>query len=156
MDDLAEKLNDFLSSPDSMQKIQAALAAIGAGNDEDEPVVEESEPAGMPDSNMLSSLLSAFSSASDSVSGTALTPKVTEKPVVKLGKKDADSGLPDLSFITKLIPLMSSMNRDDDDTVLLKALRPYLHGDREKRLDEAIKILRFMKVMPLLKDKGLF
>lgn len=156
MDDLAEKLNDFLSSPDSMQKIQAALAAIGAGNDEDEPVVEESEPAGMPDSNMLSSLLSAFSSASDSVSGTALTPKATEKPVVKLGKKDADSGLPDLSFITKLIPLMSSMNRDDDDTVLLKALRPYLHGDREKRLDEAIKILRFMKVMPLLKDKGLF
>lgn len=156
MDDLAEKLNDFLSSPDSMQKIQAALAAFGAGdnNDEEEPVVEESEPAGMPDSNTLSSLLSAFSSASGSSS--ALAPKTTEKPVVKLGKKDNDGGLPDLSMITKLIPLMSSMNRDDEDTVLLKALRPYLHGDREKRLDEAIKILRFMKVMPLLKDKGLF
>ena len=156
MDDLAEKLNDFLSSPDSMQKIQDALAAIGAGKDEEDPVIEESESAGMPDSNTLSSLLSAFSSASGSGAVPALSSKAKEKPMVKLGKKDTDGGLPDLSMITKLIPLMSSMNRDDDDTVLLKALRPYLHGDREKRLDEAIKILRFMKVMPLLKDKGLF
>lgn len=62
----------------------------------------------------------------------------------------------DLSVIAKLAPMMASMNRDDQDTVLLKALRPYLHGDREKRLDDAIKILRFIKIMPLLREKGLF
>ena len=60
-----------------------------------------------------------------------------------------------LSVFAKLAPMMASMNRDDQDTVLLKALRPYLHGDREKRLDDAIKILRFIKIMPLLREKGL-
>ena len=55
-----------------------------------------------------------------------------------------------------MAPLLSSMRRDDENTVLLKALRPYLHGDREKRLDDAIKIMQFIRVMPLLRDRGLF
>ena len=59
-------------------------------------------------------------------------------------------------MLTKMAPLLSSMRRDDENTVLLKALRPYLHGDREKRLDDAIKIMQFIRVMPLLRDRGLF
>ena len=31
--DLAQKLNDLLSSPDSMQKIQAAMSALGLGGE---------------------------------------------------------------------------------------------------------------------------
>lgn len=151
MDDLTQKLNDLLSSPDSMQKIQSALAALGAdGDDEDE--AEDSAPTladQLPDSDTLTSLLSAFAS------GQAAPSPKKDKMVVR-PKKDAGSGMPDLSMLTKLMPLMSSMNRDDDDTNLLKALRPYLRGDREKRLDDAIKILRLMKIMPLLQDKGLF
>lgn len=56
----------------------------------------------------------------------------------------------------KLAPLMASMNKEDENTALLRALRPYLHGDREKRLDDAIQILRFMRILPLLQEKGLF
>lgn len=59
-------------------------------------------------------------------------------------------------MLTKMAPLLSNMRRDDENTVLLKALRPYLHGDREKRLDDAIKIMQFIRVMPLLRDRGLF
>mgnify|MGYP007073001958 CR=1 FL=1 len=33
MDDLAQKLNDLLSSPDSMEKIQSAMAAMGLDGD---------------------------------------------------------------------------------------------------------------------------
>lgn len=51
---------------------------------------------------------------------------------------------------------MGNLNKDDENTALLKALRPYLHGDREKRLDDAIQILRIMKVLPLIQEKGLF
>lgn len=51
-------------------------------------------------------------------------------------------------MLTKMAPLLSNMRRDDENTVLLKALRPYLHGDREKRLDDAIKIMQFIRVMP--------
>ena len=41
--DLAQKLNDLLSSPDSMQKIQAAMSALGMGGSEEGPVPSEEE-----------------------------------------------------------------------------------------------------------------
>ena len=51
---------------------------------------------------------------------------------------------------------MGSLNKDDDDTRLLQALRPYLHGEREQRLDEAVKLLRLSHLLPLLQTQGLF
>lgn len=155
MDDLTQKLNDLLNSPDSMQKIQAALSSLGADSDDDDNGDEQTPTLAdqLPDSETLSSLLSAFASGQSAPAPAARSKK--DKMVVR-PKKDAGSGMPDLTMLTKLIPLMASMNQDDDDTNLLKALRPYLRGDREKRLDDAIKILRLMKLMPLLQDKGLF
>ena len=41
--DLAQKLNDLLNSPDSMQKIQAAMSALGMGGSEEGPVPSEEE-----------------------------------------------------------------------------------------------------------------
>ena len=111
MDDLTKKLENLLNSPDGMEKIQSAMAALGGG-------------------------------------GAA--------PAAALPAENRGSGLPDLSMLTKMAPLLSNMRRDDENTVLLKALRPYLHGDREKRLDDAIKIMQFIRVMPLLRDRGLF
>ena len=60
--DLAQKLNDLLSSPDSMQKIQAAMSALGLGGEEGVPDAEveeeEAEESGGLDSAGLSNLLS--------------------------------------------------------------------------------------------------
>lgn len=60
---------------------------------------------------------------------------------------------PDLSAIAKMAPLMAGLNKEDENTALLKALRPYLHGDREKRLDDAIQMMKMMKLLPLLQGK---
>ncbi len=65
-------------------------------------------------------------------------------------------GLPDLSMLQKLAPLMGAFKQEDDDTRLLQALRPYLHGEREQRLDETMKMLRLTKLLPLLQEQGLF
>lgn len=62
---------------------------------------------------------------------------------------------PDLSMLLKLAPLLSSLTAENEHTVLLKALRPYLHGEREKRLDESMKLLRMLELLPLLKEGGL-
>lgn len=61
-----------------------------------------------------------------------------------------------VSMLAGLAPLMSGLTRDDDNTVLLRALRPYMHGGREKRLDEAIRLLQLLKFVPLLQGKGGF
>ena len=62
--------------------------------------------------------------------------------------------MPDLKLLTKLAPLMGAMDKDDDDTRLLQALRPYLHGERERRLDETMRLLKLMRLLPLLQETG--
>lgn len=68
-------------------------------------------------------------------------------PVAEEGKEGA--------ALTQLLPLLQGMasGTDDHEVTLLRALRPYLHGGREKRVDEAIEILRLMKLLPLLTGK---
>lgn len=60
-----------------------------------------------------------------------------------------------LSTAMKLMPLMNKCNRDDDTTRLLYSLRPLLSHDRQKKLDEAIKLLRVMKIIPLIREFNL-
>lgn len=60
-----------------------------------------------------------------------------------------------LSMMTKLAPLLSDMNKEDDTTRLLFSLRPFLSDERKKKLDEASKILKIMKLLPLIKDVGI-
>ena len=62
--------------------------------------------------------------------------------------------LPDLSGLLKLAPLLSQLGNDNTHTALLKALRPYLHGDREKRLDESVKLMHLLQLLPILREGG--
>ena len=66
------------------------------------------------------------------------------------------SPLPDLSALLGMAPLLSSLGKDDRDTILLKALRPYLHGEREKKLDDSVKLMQLLKLLPILREGGIF
>ena len=61
-----------------------------------------------------------------------------------------------LGMLTKLAPLLSQVNQEDDSTRLLYALRPLLGAERQKKVDEALKILQMMRLLPLLKESGVF
>lgn len=61
-----------------------------------------------------------------------------------------------LSGITKLMPVLSSIKQEDETTRLLLALKPFLSEEKRRKLDEAKKMLQFLKVLPLLKNGGLF
>ncbi len=61
-----------------------------------------------------------------------------------------------LKSIAKIAPLLSNINREDDTTRLLSALRPFLSEEKCRKLDSAKKMLGIMKVLPLLKSEGLF
>lgn len=67
----------------------------------------------------------------------------------------ASGGIPDLGMLQKLMPLMGAFDREDDDTRLLQALRPYLHGERAGRLDETMKLLKLTRLLPLLQEQGI-
>ncbi len=129
MDDLNDKIARVLSDPSSMAKIQSMMAAFGGG-DSPAPTATEQPPAPPP--------------------APTQAPPNNPAPSLPL------DGLPDLGMLAKLAPLMGAFSKEDDDTRLLQALRPYLHGEREQRLDDTMKMLRLTKLLPLLQEQGIF
>lgn len=61
-----------------------------------------------------------------------------------------------LSLMSGLMPLMGSLRQEDDTTRLLSAIRPFLSEERREKLDKAQKLLRMMKLLPLLREMNLF
>ena len=61
-----------------------------------------------------------------------------------------------LRTVTRLAPVMNSFKRDDDTTRLLNSLRPFLSREKQEKLDRAEKMIKFIKIIPMLKDNGLF
>ena len=61
-----------------------------------------------------------------------------------------------LSMITKLAPILGSLRKEDDTTRLLNAIRPFLSMERRKKLDEAEKMMKMMRLLPYFKDFSLF
>lgn len=55
-----------------------------------------------------------------------------------------------------LAPIMSSASPDSETAALLNALRPFLSAEKAHRLDQAQRIMKLIKLIPLIKDSGLF
>lgn len=72
-------------------------------------------------------------------------------------EKDETDALPvdTINTMMKLMPIISSMNKEDEKTKFLGALRPLLSDKRKKKLDESVKILQMIQVLPLLKGQGI-
>lgn len=89
---------------------------------------------------------------SDEEQSNSGTPILTKpEPKVQLPSVPNDT----LQTVMKLMPLLSDMQKDDDTTRLLKALRPFLSVERRNKLDEAAKLLRLTKLLPLIRQLNL-
>lgn len=113
----------------------------------------------MDDTQDLSLKLNALlndPSTMDKLRGALSSLGIDESPEKPAPEPPSTNNAPDLSSLTALLPLLNGLNEEDQNTALLKALRPYLHGGREKKLDDSIKLLQLMRFLPLLKEKGLF
>ncbi len=85
----------------------------------------------------------------------AHTPEPNAPPSVP--QREKAGSMPDpnmLGAVMKLAPLLQSMNSEDDSTRLLRALKPFMHEERSKRIDSAIRLLSIMKLLPVLKSSG--
>ncbi len=60
-----------------------------------------------------------------------------------------------LKTISKIMPLISSAKEDDSSTRFLSALRPLLNEKRKSKLDESLKVMQLIKLLPLLKSNGI-
>lgn len=68
------------------------------------------------------------------------------------GKSEHDSG--DSDIMQSLNKMSKMFSMDDERTALIKALKPMLSEAKQHKADDAIKILRIIQLVPLLKDTG--
>ena len=51
--------------------------------------------------------------------------------------------------------MLQSLNQEDDSVRLLRALKPLLSDGRKERVEQAVKMLRLMNLLPILAESGL-
>ena len=145
MDDIEEKLNSILSSPEAMGQIMALADSLTGQTDPkptdaappsvQPPVPSGGGGSGLPD---LSGLASAFSGGSN--------------PLAMLQNLDP-------SMLQTIGALFQEYNRSDDEkAALLHALQPFLRPERWVKVEKAIQITRLSRViraaMQLFREKG--
>lgn len=60
-----------------------------------------------------------------------------------------------MQMILKLMPVLSSIKKEDKYTRFLAALRPLLSESKRKKLDSSSQILQLMRILPILKSQGI-
>ena len=167
MDDLTGKISEILNDPQAMEQVNALAGMLGmSGNapPSGTPAPKEPPPAATP--------LGALGNLG------ALGSLLGNNPPAAAPALDNDMA----QTMMKILPLLGSIQQEDDNTRLLRALRPgtrlVLVGDadqlpsvgpgnvfsdlirsgreeRRHKLDEAAKIMQMLKLLPLLKSQGI-
>lgn len=64
----------------------------------------------------------------------------------------------DMNALGSMASLMSAFSSPSNDPrcQLIMSLKPLLSPERQKRADEAVKIIRLMDMLPMLRESGIF
>ncbi len=60
-----------------------------------------------------------------------------------------------LNVILKLKDIAQIINQDDKNIEFLKALKLLLGNEKQQKIDDAIKVIRLFKLIPIIKDTGI-
>ena len=105
------------------------------------------------DVESIKNLASEFFGNKDSVK-PAQVPAAAPTGLPDLSKLSG-MGMPDLSQMSVILPILQDLNKPDDRVGFINALKPLLSEGRQKKADEAMKLLRLMSVIPMLRERGM-
>ncbi|MBQ2675810.1 MAG: hypothetical protein IJF54_00215 [Clostridia bacterium] len=61
-----------------------------------------------------------------------------------------------LQGIMKITSALNNGSQSDHSANLLIALKPHLSDERQQKVDKAVKMMKIIKILPLIQDSGLF
>ena len=64
-------------------------------------------------------------------------------------------GMPDIGALMGLAVRLKDAGGNDDNVNFLIALRPLLSEEKRPKIDRAVKILKIINLLPILKDSGI-
>lgn len=127
MEDLSAMLSQLLDDPQGMEKIKSLAGSLLEGQG---PSSNPPPPGG------------------DTASHTPTDPSSG-------GGGGLDISPGEIQTIMKLVSAMKS-GQDDDRTRLLLSLKPHLNAQRQQKVDQAVKLLKLIPLLPLIRESGLF
>lgn len=137
MDDMTSRLSEILNDPASMEKIKSLASLFGSssqqggtGQSPAPPQQQQQRPQQYSQQNQPAQQQNMQSAA------PSIDPEL-------------------MRSMMKLAPAFSRMRQDDSSTQLLHALRPFLGESRRGKLDEALRILQLMRMLPYLRNSGI-
>lgn len=159
MDDLAEKIQNILSDEESMKQISELAAMLGLGGNADNAGTSPSgDSLGTNESSRQST------EETNQFSGTATSHGADNLLARLLGGGQPQSAPPapgdlfgglDIAKLAGLAASLKSSGADDQNIRFILALRPLLSTKKQARADNAIKILRLLNLLPLIKASGI-
>ena len=162
MEDIAAKIADLLGNDDSMKQMAGILSSLG-GSPGGDGQAQEASGGGL-DLGSLLGMLGAMGGGTgpgdpQEPSGGPRTPGNEgggpQNAFSGPGEGGGGLGL-DPKMLGLIARAMRMMNEPDPNVELLKALKPYLEGSRRDKVDEAVKVMRLLRLVPLLQESGLF
>lgn len=124
-------LNAILNSltPDDIENLKQTAASVLGGMGGGEPPMQESQPKQKQEQ--------------------------TKFNLDDLLKNMGGLGMPDLSQLSAIVPILQAFNSQDERLDFINALKPLLSEERQKKADEATKLVKLMSVLPLLRERGI-
>ena len=124
-------LNAILNSltPDDIENLKQTAASVLGGMGGGEPPMQESQPKQKQEQ--------------------------TKFNLDDLLKNMGGLGMPDLSQLSAIVPILQAFNSHDERLDFINALKPLLSEERQKKADEATKLVKLMSVLPLLRERGI-
>ncbi len=92
---------------------------------------------------------------SSSVNGVA--PKEQSHQTPQTSPSGSNSGLGGMGSLGDIAEIMSKLSSSGNDPrcQLIAALKPMLSPEKQQRADEAVRILKLLDLLPVLKDSGI-
>lgn len=126
LEDMAAKLSELLDSPEGLETVKSLAGALMGGGEGGKPALD------------------------------FLEKPEEAAPVLGGLTEGLFSGISP-NEIQAMMKIGSALKNQqvDERSKLLLALKPHLGAERQEKVDQAVKILKLVNLLPLLKDSGL-
>lgn len=76
-------------------------------------------------------------------------------PGEEMPEKPTPDSVGDMTALVGLMSKLKEAGGDDDNINFLNALRPLLSDEKKPKIDRAVKMLKLINLLPVLKDSGI-
>lgn len=149
MEDMASALGSLLNNPQTMQQIMNLANQLGLGGDGAAPAADAQPPAAPPPAQPTQPQAQPAPPLQNLFTPPPAQPAAPNAAANLLGSLDVNT-------IAKVSQILQGLNTRDSNVELLLALKPHFGEKRQKKVDDAIRIMQLVKMLPLLKETGIF